>query len=102
MENVDAVWATFNQPITPLGLTVVNAAGKSVADATLPIAVETSIEEQMVIGATFTPSAGVLVSGRYSATLTAQEVTTGETVIITWSFDAIAQNRQLFLPIVAR
>jgi hypothetical protein len=102
VEGVSEVWATFNQPITPLGLTVVDGVGKPTPGLTTPIAVETSIEETAVIGARFTPGGGVLSSGHYTATLSAQVAASGDVVALTWGFDVIEQNRQLFLPIVVR
>jgi hypothetical protein len=67
-----------------------------------PITTEISGGEAAIIGARFLPSGGALPAGRYSATITARDAASGQTMVMNWPFEAIESTQRIYLPVLRR
>ncbi|MFV9503624.1 MAG: fibronectin type III domain-containing protein [Oscillochloridaceae bacterium umkhey_bin13] len=100
---ISEVGASFNGPITLLGLVVTTADGNPVAGSVTPLTGELSITQTVTLGANFAPDSGILSPGMYQATITARNPQDGTDLVYRWNFTALEAPRQpVYLPLVRR
>jgi hypothetical protein len=100
--DVNEIGASFGGPISLGSLRVTDALGEPVAGSVTPLTGEASVTNVITLGATFTPTSGLLGPGSYTATITATDLASGGTLTYSWTFIATQSAPRVYLPLMHR
>lgn len=98
---VDQVGVSFNKPITLRSFQVFAADNSEMAGTSDALIENPTVDQTITLGATFTPAAGTLQPGTYTARVDAVDAETGVAVLYSWRFEVIRGTYLLYMPIVS-
>lgn len=82
--------------------TLIDGQNRPVIGASVAITAEVGISETITLEARFTPGIVPLAPGAYTAQITARDAQTGQTVSVSWPFEAVAATQRTYLPMARR